>query len=63
VGAGELQLTCVDGCLEPGSRVVVTVTTFVKIPLLGRVFGDRARGAIRVEASHTEYIDRFKSGG
>lgn len=62
VSPGQLRLTCVGGCLLPGSRVVVTVTTFVKIPLLGRVFGDRDRGAIRVEASHTEYVDRFKSG-
>ncbi len=62
VSPGQLRLQCVDGCLQPGSRVIVTVTTFVKIPLLGRVFGDRDRGAIRVEASHTEYVDRFKSG-
>jgi Flp pilus assembly protein TadG len=56
------ELSCVGGCLEPGSHVEVTVTTFVKIPLLGRLFGDGQRGAIRVEAHHTEYVDRFKSG-
>lgn len=56
------SFSCVGGCLAPGSRVRVTVTYFGKLPLLGSVFGDRQRGAIRVQASHTEYVDRFRSG-
>jgi Flp pilus assembly protein TadG len=62
VPSGSTRFTCFDGCLLPGSHVEVTVTTFVKLPLLGRVFGDRSRGAVKVEARHTEYVDRFKSG-
>jgi Flp pilus assembly protein TadG len=54
--------TCVGGCLAPGSAVTVTVTYFVKLPVLGSVFGDRQHGTIRVQARHTEHVDRFKSG-
>lgn len=56
------HFTCVGRCLAPGSSVKVTVTYFVKLPVLGHLFGDRRRGAIRVQATHTEHVDRFKSG-
>lgn len=56
------RFTCSGGCLVPGSSVKVTVTYFVKLPLLGHVFGDRRRGTIRIQASHTEHVDRFRSG-
>ena len=59
---GEPTFLCLGDCLSPGSRVKVIVTYYVKLPVLGAVFGDRARGAIRVQAVHTEYVDRFKSG-
>jgi Flp pilus assembly protein TadG len=55
------RFDCLGDCLAPGSRVRVTVTFFVKLPVLGSVFGAGDRGAIKVEASHTEYIDRFKA--
>lgn len=61
VAKGTTHFTCIDGCLLPGSHVEVTVTTFVKLPLLGRIFGEGHRGGVRVQASHTEYVDRFKS--
>ncbi|MGB8651396.1 MAG: hypothetical protein WCD35_12125 [Mycobacteriales bacterium] len=52
--------TCLGGpCLQPGSRVQVTVTYRVRLPLLGAVFGSAAGGTIPVRASHTEYVDRF----
>lgn len=60
--AGPPSFVCLGECLSPGSRVKVTVTYFVQLPVLGAVFGDREHGAIRVEASHTEYVDRFKEG-
>ena len=59
--AGAPTFVCLGECLVPGSRVKVTVTYFVKLPVLGAVFGERDRGAIRVEATHTEYVDRFKA--
>jgi Flp pilus assembly protein TadG len=55
------RFVCVGTCLAPGSRVRVTVTSFVRLPVLGRVFGDSQRGGIRVQATHTEYVDRFTS--
>lgn len=57
----DTHITCIGGCLVPGSRVTVTVTYFVKLPLLGSIFGDRQRGTIKVQATHTEYVDRFRS--
>lgn len=55
------RFTCIGDCLAPGSSVRVTVTYFVKLPVLGAVFGDPQRAAIRVQAVHTEHVDRFKS--
>jgi hypothetical protein len=46
-------------CFGPGGRVKVTVTYWVPLPVLGSVFGDARRGAIRVQASHVEFADRF----
>ena len=55
-------ISCPDGpCLTPGSRVRVTVTYWVKLPVLGSVFGDSTHGAIKVQATHTEYVDRYVS--
>lgn len=54
------RFVCVGGCLAPGSRVRVTVSSFVRLPVLGRVFGEQ-RAGIRVQATHTEYVDRFTS--
>lgn len=57
-----LQITCLGGdCLAPGSRVVVTVRYDVQLPLLGAVFGRGSHGAVPVSATHTEYVDRFKT--
>ncbi|MFN2539124.1 MAG: hypothetical protein ABR549_13385, partial [Mycobacteriales bacterium] len=46
-------------CFGPGGRVTVTVTYWVKLPGLGAVFGDARRGAIKVQASHVEFADRY----
>ncbi len=52
---------CLGGpCLTPGSRVRVTISYRVRLPLLGSVFGRGAGGTIPVTATHTEYVDRFK---
>jgi hypothetical protein len=61
-GAPEPQFACLGGpCLTPGSRIRVTVTYRVKLPVLGAVLG-HDRGTIPVTASHTEYVDVFKAG-
>jgi hypothetical protein len=57
----DTDIDCIGGCLVPGSRVRVTVTYFVKLPLLGSIFGDRQRASIKVQSTHTEYVDRFRS--
>lgn len=46
-------------CAGPGGKVRVTVTSWVKLPVLGAVFGDARQGAIRVQASHVEFGDRY----
>jgi Flp pilus assembly pilin Flp len=48
-----------SSCFGPDGRVKVTVTSWVKLPLLGSVFGDARRGAIRVQSSHVEFADRY----
>lgn len=48
-------------CLDANSRIKITVTYWVKLPVLGAVFGDARRGAIKVQASHVEFVDRYKS--
>jgi hypothetical protein len=54
--------TCEGGpCLSPSSRIKITVTYFVKLPVLGSAFGDARRGAIKVQASHVEFVDRYRS--
>jgi hypothetical protein len=46
-------------CSGPDGRVRVTVTFWVHLPVLGSVFGDARRGAIKVQASHVEFGDRY----
>ena len=46
-------------CAGPGGKVKVTVTYWVKLPVLGAVFGDARRGAIKVQASHVEFGDFY----
>jgi Flp pilus assembly protein TadG len=59
--AGPPVFECLGGpCLTPGSRVRVTISYRVRLPLLGAVFGHGAGGTIPVTATHTEYVDRFK---
>lgn len=61
-GAAAPRFECLGGpCLTPGSRVRVTVTCRVTLPLLGSVLGG-GRGSIPVTASHTEYVDVFRAG-
>lgn len=58
----EPEFECLGGgCLTPGSRVRVTVTYRVTLPVLGSVFGTSG-GSIPVTARHTEHVDRFKAG-
>lgn len=46
-------------CFGPTGRVKVTVTYWVKLPVLGSVFGDTRQGAIKVQASHVEFADWY----
>ncbi len=55
-------LTCLGGpCLSQRSRVRVTPTYRVQLPVLGAVFGRGAGSTIPVTATHTEYVDIFKA--
>jgi hypothetical protein len=59
-------LTCgeclagVRGRLEPDGRITTTVEFFVRLPGLGAALGD-GRGGIRVDATHVEVVDRFRT--
>lgn len=55
----ELTVTCGSGgCLLPGSRVRVTVTTRVAVPLVPR---QESRGTISVTAEHETFVDTYRS--
>ncbi|MCU1593476.1 MAG: hypothetical protein JWO12_868 [Frankiales bacterium] len=57
-----VTFACLGGpCLTPGSRVRVSITYRVRLPILGAVFGKGSGGTIPVVASHTEYVDVFKA--
>jgi Flp pilus assembly protein TadG len=57
----DVSITCeVGDCPGPGSRVRVTVTYYVKLPVLGAVFGKANEGAIKVQATHVEFADVYK---
>lgn len=55
-------LTGLTGSLEAGAQVTVTVQHLVRLPLVGDALGGR-RGAIPVDATHVEVVDRFRSAG
>ena len=51
---------CLGGpCLSPGSRVRVSLTYRVRLPLISRVLGGGG-GTIPVTATHVEYVDRYR---
>ena len=52
----------VDGTLVPDSEVRVRVEHFVRLPVLGSFFGGE-RAGVRVDATHVERVDRFRSAG
>lgn len=55
-------LTEIAGTLAPDSAVTVRVEFFVQLPVLGGMFsGERA--GVRVDATHVERVDRFRSAG
>ena len=52
---------CLGGpCLAPGTRVRVTLTYRVHLPLVGSLLGG-SHGSIPVSSSHVEYVDRFQA--
>lgn len=57
------MITCLGGgCLEPGSRVLVTVTYKVLLPIFPAVLGRGRAPGIPVTASHVEVVDEFGPG-
>ncbi len=53
-------LSSIEGRLVPDGEVVTTVEFFVRLPGVGAALGD-GRGGIRVDATHVEHVDRFRS--
>jgi Flp pilus assembly protein TadG len=61
--ARDLRITCSSRpCLTPGSRVEVDIEYDVSLPLLPRLFDDRAPATVRVSSHHLEVVDRFRPG-
>jgi Flp pilus assembly protein TadG len=59
----DLRIRCSsDPCLAPGSRVEVDIAYDVSLPLLPRLFNDRAPATVRVSSHHLEVVDRFRPG-
>lgn len=55
------SIACLGGeCLAPGSRIRVTLTYRLHLPLVGSLLGGDG-GTVPVSASHTEYVDRFQA--
>ena len=56
-------ITCLGGaCLEPGSRVRVTVSYTVLLPVFPAVLGRGRAPGIPVTASRIEVVDEFRPG-
>ncbi|QGH69145.1 pilus assembly protein [Pseudactinotalea sp. HY158] len=56
-----VAVTCSDDpCLSPGAYVHVAVAATVDLPLLPDVVADATRSSVRIEASATTGIDRFR---
>ena len=63
LAARDLRISCSsDPCLEPGSRVGVSIEYDVSLPLLPRLFDGRSPATIRVTSHHLEVVDRFRPG-
>ena len=61
--AEQLEITCSrTPCLQPGSQVNVVLTYQVALPLVPRIFADRAPASVRVTSRHLEVVDRFQAG-
>ncbi len=56
-----LRLTCsADPCLSPGAYVHAQIVTTVPLPLLPDVVAEAARADVRIEATATTGVDRFR---
>lgn len=59
----QLEIRCSSRpCLMPGSRVDVTMTYDVPLPLVPRVLAGRAPASVQVSGRHLEVVDRFRAG-
>lgn len=56
-----LELSCsADPCMSPGAYVHIRIATSVPLPLLPDAVAGAARADVRIEASATTGIDRFR---
>lgn len=59
--ASAVEVTCsADPCLSPDAYVHIEVATVVALPLLPDVVADATRSHVRIHASATTGIDRFR---
>ena len=62
--ASDVRIACsTTPCLEPGSTIRVSVSQDVSLPLLPRLFGDRAPAVVHVSSEHLEVVDRYRQVG
>ena len=57
--AAAVVVDCADDCAEPGSRVHVSVTARVTLPLVPDFLSLGQMGSVPIEASATQNVSRF----
>lgn len=63
-GEGSVAVTCLDnGCLGPGSSVVVDAQIAVPLPLVPDFMRGSVPTAVTMTASHLEPVDEFRGSG
>lgn len=57
--AGAMTISCAGSCLAPGSKVTVSISYSVDLPLFSNVFGSGLK-VVQLNDSATAYIPRYR---
>lgn len=61
-GEGSVSVACDGGCLEPGSRVVVSSEIVVPLPLIPDFMHGSVPTSVSLTSRHVEAVDAFREG-
>lgn len=62
-GDATLDLSCSGNCLAPGSRVLVSTTVEVPLPLVPDFMRGRVPMSVSLSSQHVSPVDEFRPGG